>query len=122
MLKTYRDLLVWQKSFQLCIRIYRLSRNFPRDERFGLTSQVRRAAVSIPSNIAEGYGRGTTRDYLRFLWVANGSLAEVETQLMLARELQFAPETALNDLLEAMAEVERMLKALIRSLESKVAG
>jgi four helix bundle protein len=80
---------------------------------------VRRAAVSIPSNIAEGYGRGTTRDYIRFLWIANGSLAEIETQFLLAKELRYGSPLDLDSLLENVAEVERMLKALIRSLESK---
>ncbi len=116
MLKTYKELKVWQKSFALCADIYRISTRFPSDERFGLTSQLRRAAVSIPSNIAEGYARDTTRDYIRFLWVANGSLAEVETQLMLTRTLRVAPETDVDTLLESVSEIERMLRALIRSL------
>ena len=82
MLKTYKELIVWQKSFRLCTQLYKITRAFPSEERFGLTSQIRRAAVSIPSNIAEGYGRGTTPDYIRFLWMANGSVAELETQLL----------------------------------------
>lgn len=116
MLRTYKDLLVWQKSFRLCVRVYEVSRLFPREERFGLTAQLRRAAVSVPSNIAEGYSRGTRPDYVRFLWVAYGSLGELETQLLLAEELRFGDSEELGPMLMALAEVERMLKALIRSL------
>lgn len=119
MLKTYRELVVWQKAFQLCTNVYQLTKRFPSDERFGLTTQLRRAAVSIPSNIAEGYNRSTTRDYLRFLWIANGSLAEIETQLMLAGELGFAARGDLSETLESVAEVDRILRALMRSLKAK---
>jgi four helix bundle protein len=119
-LKTYRELVVWQKAFRLCTQVYRATARFSPDERFGLTAQLRRAAVSILSDITEGYGRGSTRDYVRFLWVANGSVAEIETQLLLARELGYASTSDLDSLLESVAEVERMLKALIRSLEAKV--
>jgi four helix bundle protein len=119
MLKTYKDLLVWQKSFRLCVRVYEVSRLFPREERFGLTAQLRRAAVSVPSNIAEGYSRGTRPDYVRFLWVAYGSLGELETQLLLAQELHYGDSAEAGQLLEALAEVERMLRALIQSLAGK---
>lgn len=119
MLKTYKELVVWQKSMRLCKRLYEMTHSFPADERFGLTAQIRRAAVSFPSNIAEGYGRGTTRDYVRFLWMASGSTAEIETQLLLSRELGFLPAEHASEALESLAEVERMLSALIRSLEEK---
>ena len=117
MLRSYRELRVWQKSFALCKEVYRLSRMFPADERFGLVAQVRRAAVSIPSNIAEGHSRDTTRDYLRYLWVAKGSLAEVETQLLLAKELKFTKEQEIDELLNTANEVGRMLSGLIKSLD-----
>lgn len=120
MLKTYKELLVWQKAFRLCTAVYRVTKKFPVEERYGLTAQIRRAAVSIPSNIAEGYGRGTTRDYVRFLWIANGSLAELETQLLLAREFDYLSEENMHAASEDHAEVERMLAALIRSLEAKL--
>ena len=87
MLKNYRDLKVWQKSYTFCLQIYQETRKLPNEEKFGLTSQIRRSAVSIPSNIAEGYGRKTTADYLRFLSIAYGSLCELETQIMLAGDL-----------------------------------
>jgi four helix bundle protein len=79
MLKNYRDLKVWQKSYRLCLDLYRKTKKFPKEERYGLSSQIRRSAVSIPSNIAEGYGRKTTADYLRSLYIAYGSVCELET-------------------------------------------
>ena len=83
MLKNYKELIVWQKSYQLCIEIYRITKDFPKEEKFGLTSQIRRAVVSVPSNIAEGYGRKTTREYIRALYIAYGSHCELETQILL---------------------------------------
>jgi four helix bundle protein len=119
MLRTYRDLKVWQKTFDLCLTVCRVTASFPAEERFGLTAQIRRAAVSVPSNIAEGYARETTRDYIRHLWIARGSLAEVETQLMLSRELGMADRPSVEAVLTDVAEVERMLSALIRSLKER---
>ena len=95
-LQSYRFLEVWQRGIDLVELIYKLSAAFPSDERFGLTSQVRRAAVSIPSNIAEGYGRSHRGDYLRFLSIARGSLSDVETQLIVAGRLKFASREDLN--------------------------
>lgn len=120
MLRSYQDLKVWQKAFALCVRVYEVTRVFPAEERFGLTSQMRKSAVSIPSNIAEGYARGTTRDYVRFLNIANGSVAELETQLMLARTLKFSNSQSLGSLLADLDEIERMLGSLVRSLARKV--
>ena len=119
MLKNYRDLKVWQKSYTFCLQIYQETRKLPNEEKFGLTSQIRRSAVSIPSNIAEGYGRKTTADYLRFLSIAYGSLCELETQIMLAGDLSYLENGDLESLLANLSEIERMLKALIRSLEEK---
>ena len=119
MLKNYKDLKVWQKSYELCLKIYRLTAKFPKEERYGLTSQIRRAAVSIPSNIAEGYGRKTTPDYLRFLYIAYGSICELETQLLLSGDLNYVNQEYLESLKDGTGEVERMLKALIKSLENK---
>ena len=87
MLRSYRDLLVRQKAIDLAVLIYRLSEGFPRAEVYGLTSQIRRASVSVPSNIAEGYGRGSRKEYLQFLYVAQGSLKELETQTILSQRL-----------------------------------
>ncbi len=119
MLKNYKSLKVWQKSYALCIRIYQATRKFPKEEIYGLTSQVRRSAVSIPSNIAEGYGRKTTADYIRFLYIAYGSLCELETPILLAGDLKYVESGNMEGLKTDLSEIERMLKALIRSLEAK---
>lgn len=120
MLKTFKERVAWQKGLQLCTCVYELTRSFPRDERFGRTAQLRRAAVSIPSNIAEGYGRGTTREYVHSLRNANGSVGELETQLLIAKELRKGEESARSQVLASLAECERGLAALIRSLEDKI--
>jgi len=120
MLKNYKELKVWQKSYQLCIEIYTITKEFPKDERYGLTSQIRRAAVSVPSNIAEGYGRKTTPEYMRSLYIAYGSNCELETQILLSGDLGYIKDKDINKkLLEKIGEVERMLKALIKSLKNK---
>ena len=90
MINSHRDLQVWQRSIQLSIATYKLTASFPKEEIYGLTSQLRRASVSVPSNIAEGYGRGSRRDYKQFLCIARGSNLEVQTQLLIAKELRFA--------------------------------
>ena len=120
MLQSYRDLLVWQRALELAVRIYRLSEKFPKSEIYGLTSQVRRAAVSVPSNIAEGYGRGSRKEYLQFLSVAQGSLKELETQIILAQRLSYASEKDAEVTLSASETVGKMLGGLMRSLRTKV--
>ena len=119
MLKNYKDLKVWQKSYELCLEIYRITAKFPKEERYGLTSQIRRSVVSIPSNIAEGYGRKTTKDYIRMLYISYGSVCELETQILLAGDLDLIEKGELGTLKKDIAEIERMLKALIKSLENK---
>jgi len=119
MLKNYKELNVWKKSYELCLKTYRITAEFPNEERYGLTSQIRRSAVSIPSNIAEGYGRKTTVDYVRMLYISYGSVCELETQILLAGDLGYIEEGELGTAKEDIAEVERMLKALITSLEKK---
>ena len=118
-LRGYRDLEVWKKSIDWVEAIYRASGTWPRDERFGLISQARRAAVSVPSNIAEGAARKGTGEFLQFLSVAKGSLAEVETHLILAGRLGFLSTTAQEPLLEQAAEIGRMLSGLTKSLRSR---
>ena len=115
----YRDLLVWQKALTWVELVYAESGSWPSDERFGLISQVRRAAVSVPSNIAEGCARRSTPEFLRFLSIARGSLAEVETQLILAQRLAYIEEIELTRLLEAADEISRMLSGLISKLEER---
>ena len=117
-IKTYRDLTVWQKAMALVKDVYAATRSFPKDELFGLTQQLRRAAVSIPSNIAEGNGRGTKPDYIRFLQIARGSLYETQTQIELSRDLGFLPDSTSKLLCSSCNEIERMLNSLISRLGS----
>jgi four helix bundle protein len=117
--QSYRDLEVWQKSRKLVSRVYKLTRTFPKEEMYGLTSQLRRAAVSVPSNIAEGKSRRTTGDYIRFLDIAYGSVAEVETQLFIACDLQYTTEKKTRLLFDDYAEVGKMLNGLLTSIERK---
>jgi len=119
MLKSYKELKVWQKAYDLCLLIYKMTNSFPPDERYGLTAQARRSAVSVPSNIAEGYGRKTTADYVRMLYIAYGSLCELETQIMISGDLGYLTDNSANNLRSHISEVERMLKALIKSLGEK---
>jgi len=108
---SYRDLIVWQKSMQLVKDIYEITKNFPQEEKFGLTSQIKRAAVSIPSNIAEGRGRETNKDFIYFLRIALGSLYELQTQIELSYELGFINNvTTMNQI---SLEIEKMINALI---------
>ena len=112
----YKDLLVWQKGMALTKLVYKLTAKFPTDERFGLTSQMRRAAVSVPSNIAEGQARHGTKEFLQFLSHAEGSLAELETQVLLSTELQFAQAVDVKPALQEIDELQKMLIALKRKL------
>ncbi len=119
MLKNYKELKVWQKSYELCLKIYKITAKFPTEERYGLISQIRRSAVSIPSNIAEGYGRKTTLDYIRMLYISYGLVCELETQILLGGDLGLIDKGELGTSKKDIAEIERMLKALIKSLENK---
>jgi len=117
-IENYKDLMVWQKSMDLVVEIYALLKSFPKNEEYELSSQLRRCSVSIPSNIAEGYGRNHTKDYCRFLEIARGSLYEMETQIELSARLGFISQTQLNDILEKSKEVEKMLNSLISKLKN----
>ena len=119
MLKNYKELKVWEKAYKLCLDIYTVTKRFPKEEIYGLTSQIRRSAVSIPSNIAEGYGRKTTSEYGRFLYIAYGSVCELETQTMVSGDLDYMKKEKFQELREELGDVERMLKAMIKSLENK---
>ena len=112
----YKDLIVWQKAMALVTEVYRETQRFPSEERYGLTSQIRRSAVSVPSNIAEGQGRLTRGEFRQFLGHAKGSPAELETQLLIARNLGYLADPEL--LLEKQAEVARLLNGLLRSLKT----
>lgn len=119
MLKNYKELKVWQKSYQLFLDIYKITKGFAKEEKYGITAQIRRAAVSVPSNIAEGYGRKTTPDYVRSLYISYGSICELETQILLTGDLGYTKSEQLREVQKKLGEVERMLKALIKSLEKK---
>ena len=116
MVNSYKDLLVWQRSIQLSLSIYRLTAAFPIEERYGLTSQLQRAGVSVPSNIAEGYGRGTRKEYKQFLAIARGSTLEVQTQLIMASELDYCDPQRLKETEGLSEEVSKMLYSLIGKL------
>jgi four helix bundle protein len=122
MAKSYRELSVWQKGVQLSVLIYRLSKQFPREETYGLSNQMRRAAVSIPSNIAEGAGRLNTREYKQYLGIARGSSFELQTQLTIARELGFGDAEQLHAAETACDEIGRMLFGVIQVLSAKQDG
>ncbi len=115
---SYKDLIAWQKAMHLVTDIYRATATFPREEIYGLTSQVRRAAVSIPSNIAEGQGRLSKKDFNHFLSQARGSLMEIETQLQIAQNLGYLDEKNTHVLLQGCAELGRILNGLMSSLQT----
>ena len=115
-IKSYNDLIVWQKAIALVKDIYKVSQLFPKEEVYGLTSQIRRLSVSIPSNIAEGHARNTTGEYIQFLGIARGSLAELDTQIIIATSLDFLSKEQEKLLRDKTAEVNRLTNALIKSL------
>jgi four helix bundle protein len=116
MAQSFRDLQVWQRAMQLTVAIYRLSQGFPREEQFGLTSQIRRAAVSIPSNIAEGQGRLSSGEFRQFLGIARGSTCEVQTQLEIARSLEFGAPRLIDEAETLSVEVRKMIFGMLASL------
>lgn len=116
-MRNFRTLKIWQKGMAIAIGAYELTNTFPREERFGLTGQITRAAVSIPSNIAEGSSRNSEKDYKRFIEHALGSIFELETQLLLAKSLRFGDEQIRNRLLATVQEEEKMLTAFIKRLQ-----
>ena len=114
--KSYRDLLVWQRAIELTVALYKLTRSFPKEEVFGLTSQLRRASVSVASNIAEGYGRGSKGEYRNFLGMARGSALEVQTQIVIARELGLGEPSQIAGAEKLADETGRMLWAMMQKL------
>ncbi len=119
---SYREIKVWQRAIEMVVDIYSCTRSFPKEEMFGLASQLRRAAVSIASNIAEGKGRRTDREFLQFLHHARGSVFEVETQLTIAARLGYMPETEGLRLGNSAGEIARMLNGLIKAISSIAGG
>ena len=116
-IKSHRDLIAWQKAIELVTGCYQSTKAFPADERYGLTQQMRRAAVSVAANIAEGKGRGTTKELVRFLTIANGSLTELDTHCVIAKELGFINEKTLNEVVGQIEEVGRIITGLRKSLD-----
>ncbi len=112
--RNYQDLLAWQRGMDLVVSVYRIAKSWPDDERFGLTSQIRRAVMSIPSNIAEGQGRLSDNEFIRFLAIAHGSLREVETQLLIAQRLGYSSVASIEAAMEQAAEIGRLIRGLIR--------
>jgi four helix bundle protein len=114
--KSFRDLIVWQRAMDLVKYVYAITVNFPLIEKYGLTDQIRRSAVSVPSNIAEGYGRGSKNDYVRFLQIARGSLFELETQIEIAFLLKYLKDKEYANIFDQSIEIEKMLNSLIKKL------
>jgi four helix bundle protein len=119
-MKSYKELEVWKKGIDLSLLVYKLSKSFPSEEKFGLTSQSRRCSVSIPSNIAEGWGRGSTREYIHFLQIARGSLMELETQMIIAFKLNYFDEEKNKNITELLTSILMMLNKLISTLKAKL--
>ncbi len=118
-IKSYKDLLIWQKGIDIIIKLYELVEGFPKEEIYALTSQLKRAAISISSNIAEGYGRNSTQSYIHFVSISRGSLFELETQLIVAQKLKFIKnETLFSDLMNQITEESKMINSFINKLES----
>ena len=121
-INSYRDLFVWQRAMDLAVSVYRATAAFPREEIYGLTSQVRRSCASVAANIAEGYGRDSSGAYAQFLKVAQGSLKEFETHVILARRLDYLDAATEKKILDEADEIGRMLRALIRSIQNNSNG
>ncbi|MGB7443437.1 MAG: four helix bundle protein [Coleofasciculaceae cyanobacterium] len=118
-IRSYRDLRVWQKGMDIAEACYRMTKKFPREEMYGMVSQIRRSATSISANIAEGYGREYRAEYIQFLRIAQGSLKELETHLLLAARVELTTNQAVEPLLNQCESLGRMIRSLIRSLQNK---
>ena len=116
--KSHKDLEVWKRSIELVTKIYNITNNFPNEELYGITSQIRRSAISIPSNISEGAGRQYRKELIQFLYVSLGSLAELETQLIISENLKYLNKNDSEDIQTELTEIRRMILGLIRSLKN----
>ncbi len=119
-INSYKDLIAWQKAVALVSDIYKVTESFPESEKFGMLSQLRRAAVSVPANIAEGWGRENTKNYLQFLRISRASLYEVETLLIIANNLEYLTENKKQEMFDKTEEVAKIINGLIKSLKIKV--
>jgi len=118
-MKNYKELVVWQKAKNFAVALYRATETFPKTERFGLTSQIQRSATSVPANIAEGWGRGSTKEYIQFLTVARGSLMELETHLIIAGDLSYLKSDQLVNSQQEVESIGQMLNRLIQALKDR---
>ncbi len=118
-IKSYRELLIWQKSIQVVTNIYKLTRDFPKEELFGITSKMRRCAISIPSNIAEGFGRNSQGDFKRFLNISLGSIYELQTQIEISQNLEYLNTENYKYLMESCVELEKMMNSLVSKIKAK---
>ena len=116
-MKTHKDLKVWQRSLEFVTLIYTMTKNYPQSEKFGLTNQIRRSAVSIPSNIAEGSARNHNKEFIQFLYIALSSASELDTQIRISRNLEFLNEQLSRSLLEELDSISKMIQGLIRSVK-----
>ena len=119
-MQTYRDLLVWQKSMDLVTQVYQVTRSFPKEETYSVIDQIRRCAISVPSNMAEGYGRQTTKDYIRHMQISRGSLYELQTQIEICYNINYLSKGDFDKIYELCREIERMLNSLIKKLKESV--
>jgi four helix bundle protein len=119
-MKTFRDLIIWQKSMILVTNTYQITKNFPKEEIYGLTSQIRRCSISIPSNIAEGYGRKSNKEFARFLNISISSLFEYQTQIEIAKNINYLSEEEFNQLFENTRELEAMMASFIRKINASL--
>jgi four helix bundle protein len=118
-INSYRDLDVWKQSRQLVKSVYQLSRSFPKEEQFGLTNQLRRAAISVPSNIAEGSGRNHSKDSIQFFFIARGSLYEIETQLIISSDLEYISDSHLKEVLEQVTRCKKLINGFINYFQKQ---
>jgi len=118
-INSYHDLEVWKKAMELVTDVYKITRTFAKEEIYGLTSQLRRASVSVPANIAEGWGRGTTREYIHFLRIARGSLLELETLMTISHNIGYVNAQIQEPILQKIQEISKMINALIKSLQHR---
>ncbi len=119
MLKNYKGLIVWKKAYGLCLSVYKITEKFPSTEKYGLVSQMRRCSVSIVSNIAEGYQRQYSGEYIQFLYISFGACAELETQIMLSKDLKFIASEDCEAILSVLTEIEKMLSSLLRKIKER---
>jgi four helix bundle protein len=119
-IKNYQELNIWKRSVEMAIEIYNTSKNFPKEELYGLTSQIRRASVSIPSNIAEGFNRYHNKEFRQFLYISLGSCAEVETQLFIAQRLNYVDQEKASKLIKELGEIGKMINSLIKKINGNL--